>query len=126
MVFRIVVTSDLSTTPSFALHQVAEWNHNFFLSSLVSRGNALMVGDAVSSISLLKLDGTHLETVARDYGSLWPHCLQAWGDKSIIGANVSRRWFDQMYLLTDDAGRPQSLQLHFRRIRVGNSTETRW
>jgi len=33
-VFRIVVTSDLSTPPQFALHQVAEWNHNFFLSSL--------------------------------------------------------------------------------------------
>jgi DNA damage-binding protein 1 len=89
MVFRIAVTSDVSTTPSFALHKVAEWNHNCFLSSLVSRGNTLMLGDAVGSVSFLKLEGTRLETVARDYGPLWPHCLQAWSDKSIIGANVS-------------------------------------
>jgi DNA damage-binding protein 1 len=70
VVFRVVVTSDVSNTPSFALHRV--------------------LGDAISSVTFLKLDGTRLETLAKDYGSLWPVCLQRWNDTSIIGANVSR------------------------------------
>jgi DNA damage-binding protein 1 len=49
-----------------------------------------MLGDAIGSVTFLKLDGARLETVARDYGPLWPACLQLWGDRSIIGANVSQ------------------------------------
>jgi DNA damage-binding protein 1 len=90
MIFRIVVTSDVSTTPSFSLHKVADWNHNYFVNSLVSRGSTLVLGDAISSVAFLKLDGTRLGTVARDYGPLWPICLQLWSEKSIIGANVSQ------------------------------------
>jgi len=90
VVFRVVVTSDVSNTPSFALHRVAEWNHNYYVIGLVSHGTTLMLGDAISSVTFLKLDGTRLETLAKDYGSLWPVCLQRWSDTSIIGANVSR------------------------------------
>jgi DNA damage-binding protein 1 len=89
IVFRIAVTSDVSTTPSFALHRVAEWNHNYYVTNLVSHGSILMLGDAITSVSFLKLDGTRLEMLAKDYASLWPVCLQRWSDKSIIGANVS-------------------------------------
>jgi DNA damage-binding protein 1 len=89
MIFRIAVTNDASTTPNFALHKIAEWNHNYFVSNLVSHNSTLMLGDAVGSVAFLKLEGTRLQTIARDYGSLWPVCLQRWSDKSIIGANVS-------------------------------------
>ena len=90
VVFRVVVTSDVSNTPSFALHRVAEWNHNYYVISLVSHDTTLMLGDAISSVTFLKLDGTRLEILAKDYGPLWPVCLQRWSDTSIIGANVSR------------------------------------
>jgi len=93
MIFRIVVTSDVSTTPSFSLHKVADWNHNYFVNSLVSRGSTLVLGDAISSVAFLKLDGTRLGTVARDYGPLWPICLQLWSEKSIIGANSDHNLF---------------------------------
>jgi len=92
MVFRIAVMNDMSS-PSFALHKVAEWNHSHYVTSLVSRGNTLMVGDAISSVSLLKLANTQLETVARDYGSLWPVCLEALDDRSVIGVNSDLNLF---------------------------------
>lgn len=89
MIFRTTVANERSS-PTFALHKVAEWNHNYYVCSLVSRGNTLMLGDAISSVSFLELVGTQLKVVAKDYGPLWPLCVEAWGDKSIIGANVSR------------------------------------
>lgn len=101
MVFRIAVMNDMSS-PSFALHKVAEWNHSHYVTSLVSRGNTLMVGDAISSVSLLKLANTQLETVARDYGSLWPICLEALDDRSVIGVNVGNNLrFRNAYLPVD-------------------------
>jgi DNA damage-binding protein 1 len=90
MIFRIAVTSDVSTTPTFALHKVADWNRGYYLTGLLSLGNTLMLGDSMTSMSFLKLDGTQLEMVARDYGPLWPVCMQLWGAKSVIGANVSQ------------------------------------
>lgn len=99
MVFQITATNSMSS-PSLTLHKVAEWNHGHYITSLVSRGNILMVGDAISSVSLLKLGDTQLETVARDYGSLWPVCLEPLDDKSFIGVNVGSDFrFRKTYLL---------------------------
>jgi len=92
VVFRIVATNDMSS-PSLALHKVAVWDRSHYVTSLVSGGNTLMVGDAISSISLLKLSDGRLETVARDYGSLWPVCLEALDDKSVIGVNSDHNLF---------------------------------
>jgi DNA damage-binding protein 1 len=90
------------SSPSLALHKVAEWNRSHYVTSLVSGGNTLMVGDAISSVSLLKLNDGRLETVARDYGSLWPVCLEALDDKSVIGVNVGNHfWPCTTYLLAD-------------------------
>lgn len=87
VVFRIAVANDMSSS-SLAFHKIAEWNRSHYVTSLVSGGNTLMVGDAISSVSLLKLADGRLETVARDYGPLWPVCLEALDDKSFIGLNV--------------------------------------
>lgn len=74
---------------SIILQRIAEWNHNYFVVSLASRNNTLMLGDAISSISFVELDGNQLKVIARDYGSLWPVCIEAWSETSVIGANVS-------------------------------------
>lgn len=93
MIFRVDVAKD-GSSHYFSLHKIAEWNHNYYVISLVSRGSTLMLGDAISSVTFLKLSGVRLEMIARDYGSLWPVCVEAWSDKSVIGANVSKiRWF---------------------------------
>lgn len=49
----------------------------------------LVLGDAISSVSILKLADAQLSMVARDYGPLWPVCVQALDKNHIIGANVS-------------------------------------
>lgn len=89
MIFQIDVTQQ-GSSQVFALQKVAEWNHNYCVISLVSRNDTLMLGDAISSITFLKLSGTRLEVVARDYGPLWPVCIEALSVKSVIGANVSQ------------------------------------
>jgi len=75
---------------SASLRQVTVWNHNYLISTLVSSGDQLLVGDALTSVSLLKVTGFEVELIAKDYGSLWPTCAQMLDEKSLIGANVSR------------------------------------
>lgn len=74
-----------------------EWNHNYLVTSLVVSGSYLLIGDAISSVSVLQVIQVDengeivekLKTVARDYGPLWPVSLQGWGKEGVIGANVS-------------------------------------
>jgi DNA damage-binding protein 1 len=68
--------------------QAAVFNHNYLITTLVSRGDQLLVGDALTSVSLLKLKGSQIEPVAKDYGSLWPTSAEMFDDDTIIGANV--------------------------------------
>lgn len=68
--------------------QSTEFNHNYLITTLVSRDNQLLVGDALTSVSLLKLRGSQIEPVAKDYSSLWPTCAELLDDKTIMGANV--------------------------------------
>jgi DNA damage-binding protein 1 len=50
--------------------------------------------DAVHSLTVLKIgDGSRLETVARDYGPLWPISLKAVDRNTLIGANVECNLF---------------------------------
>jgi DNA damage-binding protein 1 len=91
LTFFQVVLFSLERTDMEAtnLRKVTQWTHNYIVSSLVSYGDNLMLGDAISSVSILKLQGTQLQTVARDYGPLWPVCVQALDENSLIGSNVS-------------------------------------
>ena len=72
-----------------SLHWIADWNHNYLISTLILSGDRLLVGDALTSVSLLKVTGSGVELIAKDYGSLWPTCAQMVDEKSIVGVNVS-------------------------------------
>jgi DNA damage-binding protein 1 len=87
MLFRLDA-SDYLSSATFALQKVTEWNHNYFVTSLASYSDNLVAGDHISSVSVLKVVNSQLQTVSRDYGPLWPVCVEALDEKSIIGANV--------------------------------------
>ncbi|OCH88473.1 hypothetical protein OBBRIDRAFT_780096 [Obba rivulosa] len=72
---------------NYAQREVRDWNHNYFVTNLVAHGDRLIVGDAISSVSLLKVTGGRLECLSRDFGPLWPVAVGAMGDHQIIGAN---------------------------------------
>ncbi|KAI6158847.1 CPSF A subunit region-domain-containing protein [Pisolithus thermaeus] len=78
---------------SISLREVNVWNHNYLITTLVSRGDLLLVGDALTSVSLVKLNESQVELVARDYGSLWPTSAQLLDEKSLIGANSDYNMF---------------------------------
>ncbi|KAH7910836.1 CPSF A subunit region-domain-containing protein [Hygrophoropsis aurantiaca] len=78
---------------TLTLCKVAEWNHNYVVTSLVSRGDKLFVGDAISSVSLLKMSDNQLRSIARDYGPLWPVSIEMFSDKNMIGANSDYNLF---------------------------------
>ena len=72
------------------LSKVSEWNHNYIVTSLAYRNVQLIVGDAISSVSLLRLDAhCQLQSIARDYAPLWPVAVEGTGHGEIIGADVS-------------------------------------
>ncbi|KAI0372253.1 hypothetical protein BV20DRAFT_991870 [Pilatotrama ljubarskyi] len=87
MLFRIRESVAGETSP-LALDKTAEWNHNHFVTNLVWDGQHLLVGDAISSVSVLKVaeDATRIDSVARDYGPLWPVSIESTGN-GVIGAN---------------------------------------
>lgn len=59
---------------------------------LATFDNYVLVGDQISSISLVKVIDKQLRSVARDYGPLWPVSVDASSETDIIAANV--RWID--------------------------------
>lgn len=80
---------DNQSAPTYTLQKIAEWNHNYIVTSLVSIGDHLFVGDNISSVSVLKVVDSKLQTVARDYGPLWPIAIEALNENTVIGATVS-------------------------------------
>ncbi|KZT11975.1 uncharacterized protein LAESUDRAFT_746751 [Laetiporus sulphureus 93-53] len=83
LLFRL----ERSEASSFQLKKIAEWNHNYIVMSLAAKGNKLIVGDAISSVSVLTVIDSQINTVARDYAPLWPVAVEAMGDNGVIGAN---------------------------------------
>ncbi|KAG2758166.1 hypothetical protein P692DRAFT_20763238 [Suillus brevipes Sb2] len=67
--------------------KTATWNHNYLVTSLASRGDIILLGDAISSISMLRLEDNRLHLIARDYGPLWPTCVELMSHSTLIGAN---------------------------------------
>jgi DNA damage-binding protein 1 len=64
------------------------------VTSLVARGSRLFVGDAICSVSVIDLVETEegdvrLESVAKDFGPLWPVTIESLDGDTVIGANVS-------------------------------------
>ncbi|TFK70374.1 hypothetical protein BDN72DRAFT_542903 [Pluteus cervinus] len=82
--FRLTNVED---SPASKLEPLGEWNHNYIVSSLASFGDSVVLGDQISSVSLLKVQGDKFQNVARDYGPRWPVSVEALDDKNIIAAN---------------------------------------
>lgn len=59
------------------------------LSDFYASGDQLLVGDVLTSVSLLKVTGSEAELIAKDYSLLWHTCTRMLDEKSLIGANVS-------------------------------------
>ena len=69
--------------------KIADWNHNYFVTSLAVQDDVLITGDAINSVAVIQYDGTQLRTQARDYSPLWPLCIEASNGNAVLGANVS-------------------------------------
>ncbi|PCH40170.1 hypothetical protein WOLCODRAFT_67201 [Wolfiporia cocos MD-104 SS10] len=82
----LLKTNTLNGSPS-PLSQVTEWNHSYLITSMVAKGNTLVIGDAISSVAMLKVVNTELRCIARDYAPLWPVAVEVIGDEGVIGAN---------------------------------------
>ena len=71
------------------LVKLAEWNHNYFVTSLAVWDDVLITGDAINSVAVIQYVPPILRTQARDYSPLWPLCIETSDGRAIIGANVS-------------------------------------
>ena len=100
--------------------QSTVFNHNYLVTTLVSRNERLLVGDALTSVSLLKLKGSQIEPIAKDYGSLWPTCAELLDDDTIVGANV-RTW--SLITYNPSSRRPLE-RLQFVRIQTASERTT--
>jgi DNA damage-binding protein 1 len=65
------------------------------VTSLVARRSRLFVGDAICSVSIIDVveaeaGEMRLESVAKDFGPLWPVTVESLDQDTIIGANVSQ------------------------------------
>ena len=74
--------------------KIADWYHNYVVTSLVARESRLFVGDAICSVSIIDLveaegGDLRLESVAKNFNSLWPVTVESLDKDTIIGANVS-------------------------------------
>ncbi|GJJ09699.1 hypothetical protein Clacol_003923 [Clathrus columnatus] len=78
------------THPSgFELAVLRRWAHNYIVFTLVSRDDRIYIGDAVSSLSVIRWDEDTqtLSNLARDYAPLWPVSIETLGLGKIIGCN---------------------------------------
>ncbi|KAG6878094.1 hypothetical protein C0993_012421 [Termitomyces sp. T159_Od127] len=68
--------------------RISDWNHNYLVTSLATYDDRIIIGDHLSSVSLLAVANGKLENLARDYGSRWPVAVEASDKDGIIGANL--------------------------------------
>ncbi len=87
MLFKLEALDDKEAA-SYTFKKLDEWNHNYFVTSLVSFDNQLILGDHISSISLVLVEGEKLKSMAKDYAPLWPVSVEASTKDTIIGSNV--------------------------------------
>lgn len=80
---------NFASGPESKLVKLTGWDHNYLVIAVVVAEDQIIVGDAVSSLAVLKLEnGEKLVTVVRDYSPLWPLCVGMFDKAKIIGANV--------------------------------------
>lgn len=93
------------------MKQSIVFNHNYVITTLVSRDDRLLVGDALTSVSLLRVQNLQIEPIAKDYGSLWPTCAELLDENTIVGGNV-RTWSDFLQLKLIPTFRATTICLH--------------
>ncbi|EJU03243.1 hypothetical protein DACRYDRAFT_115454 [Dacryopinax primogenitus] len=71
------------------IESVAKWSSAYVASSLICRGNTLLVGDAMRAVCILRWTGAKLETLYHDYASLWIQTLESIDEGGVIGAELN-------------------------------------
>ncbi|KAL5524495.1 hypothetical protein ACEPAF_9635 [Sanghuangporus sanghuang] len=84
---------NLMSEAEIKLERQTGWNHNYLVIAVAVVDNQIVVGDAVSSLAILKLEKDKLETIARDYSPLWPLCIGLFDQQTIVGANSDSNLF---------------------------------
>lgn len=88
LLYRFEVSNEETQCPTYSLKNVADWNHNYLVTSLGSFKNRVVAGDQISSVSLLKVNENRLTLEAKDYTPLYPVSVEALGTNNIIASNV--------------------------------------
>ncbi|KAH8824837.1 mono-functional DNA-alkylating methyl methanesulfonate N-term-domain-containing protein [Flagelloscypha sp. PMI_526] len=73
-----------------SISTVSKWNHNTLLRHLDAVDDTIVVGDIISSVSMLKSKDGILETITRHYRPLWPLAV-GMSDKENVLACDDRR-----------------------------------
>ncbi|TCD64528.1 hypothetical protein EIP91_003995 [Steccherinum ochraceum] len=82
--YRITSTEE---SDGLKLERVSQWNHNYFVTSLVARDGHIVAGDAISSVTVLRIQDSELKSVARDYSPLWPVAVEMTSKQGVVGAD---------------------------------------
>ncbi|THH31175.1 hypothetical protein EUX98_g3000 [Antrodiella citrinella] len=90
ILYRINSTED---EDGLVLEQLSQWNHNYFITSLVAREGNIIAGDAISSVTVLNIQDTVLKTVVRDFAPLWPVAVEMTRNSGIVGADCDCNLF---------------------------------
>ncbi|KAJ7163278.1 CPSF A subunit region-domain-containing protein [Mycena filopes] len=85
MIFALDISLQKDVTKR--LTSFAEINLNYFVTSLAIYENRVIVGDQISSVSVLELKGRQLRQLAKDLTPLSPVSVQALNTKHYIAAN---------------------------------------
>ena len=94
--YRIVTDPDPydTATPPIRLVRLARWNHSYFLTNLAVDGDNVIVGDAIASVSILRVVENDFQTIARHYGPMWPIAVQGM-QNGVLGANVRLLYLEE-------------------------------
>ncbi|KIM43302.1 hypothetical protein M413DRAFT_444121 [Hebeloma cylindrosporum] len=85
--FDFDISSDETDSPTFSIKKLADWNHNYMVTSLGSFEDRVVAGDQISSVTLLKATDSSLVSEAKDYGPLYPLAVEALDASNVIASN---------------------------------------
>lgn len=85
---KVVIYRAKTSGHTTIIEEISRWNHNYLVTNIACKDNIIAVGDAISSVSLLRLERDGLRTIARDYESLHPIALDLTNTHDMVGATV--------------------------------------
>ncbi|KAF9485871.1 hypothetical protein BDN70DRAFT_870784 [Pholiota conissans] len=87
LLYQFDVSSEDNHCPTYSLKKVADWHHNYLVTSLGSFEDRLVAGDQISSVSLLKVKKNSISLEAKDYTPLYPIAVEALDTSNLIASN---------------------------------------